>query len=75
MVLILTIINILVSPALREKLSYELCCEISKASPDEMIDCIVIMKESYPYEVMEAYPIKERIRTYREIAELSQTPL
>ncbi|MEO0138184.1 MAG: S8 family serine peptidase, partial [candidate division WOR-3 bacterium] len=27
------------------------------------------------YEVMEAYPIKERIRTYREIAELSQTPL
>ncbi|MEO0129845.1 MAG: S8 family serine peptidase [candidate division WOR-3 bacterium] len=75
MFLFLSLIAVLVPPSVQGKLTTELNEQIFKASPDGMVGCIVIMKESYPYEAMEAYPIKERIKTYREIAEISQTPL
>jgi len=75
MLLFLSLIAVLVPPDIQGKLTDELKAQINKASPDEMVSCIVIMKETYPYEAMEAYPIKERIRAYRQIAEMSQRPL
>ena len=75
MLLFLSLIAVLVPPDIQGKLTDELKAQINKASPDAMVSCIVIMKETYPYEAMEAYAIKERIRTYRQIAEMSQRPL
>jgi len=75
MLLFLSLIAVLVPPDIQGKLTDELKAQINKASPDAMVSCIVIMKETYPYKAMEAYPIKERIRTYRQIAEMSQQSL
>ncbi|MCX7995206.1 MAG: S8 family serine peptidase [candidate division WOR-3 bacterium] len=75
MLIIFGLIVVLVPPQIQGKLTTELNEQIFKAAPDEMVSCIVVMKETYPYEEMEAYPIKERIKTYREIAEKSQAPL
>ena len=73
--LALSLIVFLVSPQVQGKLTEDLVAQIKKAGSDEMVSCIVIMKEKYPYEEMEVYPIKERIKTYRRIAETSQRPL
>ncbi|MEO0095401.1 MAG: S8 family serine peptidase [candidate division WOR-3 bacterium] len=70
--LVFGLITILIPPGVRGKLTEELTQRIEKASLEEQISCIVIMKEQYPYDAMESYPIPERIRKYREIAQRSQ---
>lgn len=72
---VLSLVAILVSPQIQGKLTYELKQELIKASPGQKVSCIVIMKEPYPYREMEFYPVKERIRTYQQVAQQSQRPL
>ncbi len=71
---ILMLIGILLA-TINSKFSDELAQKIEKANPDEMISCIVIMKESYPYQMMEEKSIHERIVTYQQIAQKSQQPV
>ena len=73
--LVLSLVAVLVPPQIQGKLTEELTQQLIKAPPDQIVSCIVIMKETYPYVEMESYPIKERIRIYRQIAETSQRPL
>jgi hypothetical protein len=75
MLIFLSLVAILMPPDVQGKLNDELKAQINKALPDEMVSCIVIMEETYPYEAMKVYPIKERIKTYRQIAQQSQQPL
>ena len=53
-------------------ISGELRQQITNARPDEMVSCIVFMKETYPYEEIEALSISDRISVFKQIANLSQ---
>ncbi|MEO0137427.1 MAG: S8 family serine peptidase [candidate division WOR-3 bacterium] len=75
MTLMLVILMIPEWTSVQEKLTSELATQISNASPNTFIPCIVVMKEGYPYKETEIYTVKERIKIYREIAERSQKPL
>jgi|GEM_PF-864865 len=70
--LFFTIISI---SSLHAKITPELEDQIFKASPNEMISCIVVMKTTYPFEDMRSESVKTRIHAYRSIAWESQQPL
>ncbi|MBN2621384.1 S8 family serine peptidase [candidate division WOR-3 bacterium] len=53
----------------------ELTHTIADARPDEMISCIVFMKETYPYDLMREYSVHDRITAFQGIAQLSQDPV
>lgn len=75
MILFINLFAILISPMVQGKLTEELSQKIINASPEQLVSCIVIMKEKDLYQEIENYSIKERIRIYRYIAETSQAPL
>jgi len=62
-------------PSINAKLTSELAKQIEEAKPDELVECIVIMKEGYPYQAMEKIPVHGKIMTYKAIAEQSQRPV
>jgi len=60
------------SSSINSKLTLELTRQIEEAKQDQMVSCIVIMKEIYPYDEVEGLPIQARIAIFREIARTSQ---
>ena len=54
------------------KLTPELKAEIKNTSADQMITCVVTMKEGYPFGLMRGRSAVDKIATYRAIAEESQ---
>lgn len=63
------------SATITGKLTSELRVQIEKAKPHDMVSCIVIMKEAYPYVVMEKATVHKKIISYKAIAEQSQKPI
>lgn len=63
------------SATITGKLTSELRVQIEETKPDEMVPCIVVMKETYPYALMERATFHEKIMTYKAIAERSQKPV
>jgi hypothetical protein len=75
MALILVVFGFIGIASNQEKLTDELVKQLEGASPDQMISCIIMMKQAYPYDIMGTRPVKERIAAYKQIAEHSQKPL
>jgi subtilisin family serine protease len=73
--LILVVFGLLGSSSIQAKLTDELRKQIDDAVPDQMISCIVMMQEIYPYETMEKASTYEKVMTYKAIAEQSQKPV
>ena len=46
--------------------------ELEVASPSQMIECIVEMRDGYPYGLMRARKLRDKMSTFRTIAERSQ---
>jgi len=57
------------------KVTPELQGEIANASADQMITCIVTMKEEYPFKLLSDRSALDKIATYRAVAEESQQPV
>ncbi len=56
-------------------ISLELQQELSQASPNEMVSCIILMQESYPFYTTRSSTAREKISTFRGIAKRSQQNL
>ena len=57
------------------KVTSKLNVEILNAPAEEMITCIVTMKEDYPFELLRGRSVFDKIATYRAIAEETQEPV
>lgn len=68
-------ISLLLTASLNSNLTAELKQQMLDAKPDALIPCIVIMKEDYPYAVMENSSVREKIATYCRIAQASQAAM
>lgn len=49
--------------------------QLAAASPDQMIECMILMKEGYSMEQMKRASVQLKIQTFRTIAVQSQEPL
>ncbi len=54
------------------KITEELTQQMKQAAPNAKVSCIVIMKETYPYDAVESRSVREKIAIYRKIAQESQ---
>ena len=71
---IINIFGLLLVASFDAKLTNELQQQLANAKPGQMISCIVIMAETYPFDAMVDASIHEKILTCRTIAQQSQVP-
>lgn len=67
------LLTILCFVSLNPKVTDDLDQQMKSARPDELIPCIVIMTQEYPYAQTADASIHEKISLFRQIAEESQT--
>ncbi len=66
-------ISLIIATAIEPKLSTELQQLLDKAETQDLVSCIVMMNEAYPYEAMDLASAHEKIQNYRAIANQSQS--
>ncbi len=69
------LLTLLISLTFSDKITPELSQKLRSASPSDMVDCIVLMREKYPLKSMKSSTVLDRIYTFRSIAKQSQEPL
>jgi len=72
MLTIIVLLGLSLTFSINNKITRELEKEIENATSNQLVSCIVFMKQTYPYDAVENLSVQERIITFRNIANRSQ---
>ncbi|MFH0983524.1 MAG: S8 family serine peptidase [Planctomycetota bacterium] len=62
-------------PEVAAKLTPELRAQLEQGAPGEMVACLVMMREPYPFQALSGRPSREKIDVCRATARQSQAPV